>query len=248
MPTTTPTTTTTPAPAPLKVAPAPASKTAPSAKLSLSMRPGEKQIEASKGRNGFEYIINSMLIFAIIGMCIKMFFGNETSKDGTYGRANSTIWGYGIVSFSILIVMFVSFAIHDRIAKIEKKSGGGIIAFIKSFFSSAGPAILTVVILFWIITLNSFNYISINKGTVAKEYYQLSAGTSFLFLFQILCLFQYLKLFIDAKIQEKGKTGTETSAGADLTRITFASYFIAAINIVVVCMMTIILEFFSTDG
>ena len=200
-------------------------------------------LEDNKNRNGFEYIINSMLIFAIIGMCVKMFFGNNTSTEGTYGRANSTIWGYGMVSLSILTVMFVSFAIHDRIRNIEKKGSSGIIDFIKSFLTSSGPAMLTIITLLWIITLNVINYISINKGSVAKEYYQLSAGTSFLFLAQIICLFQYLKLYIAAKTQ----TG-KGDVGADLTRISFASYFITAINIIVVGMMTIILEFFSTDG
>ena len=199
-------------------------------------------LEDNKNRNGFEYIINSMLIFAIIGMCVKMFFGNNTSTEGTYGRANSTIWGYGMVSLSILTVMFVSFAIHDRIRNIEKKGSSGIIDFIKSFLTSSGPAMLTIITLLWIITLNVINYISINKGSVAKEYYQLSAGTSFLFLAQIICLFQYLKLYIAAKTQ----TG-KGDVGADLT-ISFASYFITAINIIVVGMMTIILEFFSTDG
>ena len=148
-----------------------------------------------------------------------------------------------MVSLSILTVMFVSFAIHDRIRNIEKKGSSGIIDFIKSFLTSSGPAMLTIITLLWIITLNVINYISINKGSVAKEYYQLSAGTSFLFLAQIICLFQYLKLYIAAKTQ----TG-KGDVGADLTRISFASYFITAINIIVVGMMTIILEFFSTDG
>ena len=33
-------------------------------------------------RGGFEYVINSMFLFAVIGMCIKIFFGSATSKDG----------------------------------------------------------------------------------------------------------------------------------------------------------------------
>jgi hypothetical protein len=45
-------------------------------------------------RGGYEYIINSMMLISIVGMCIKIFFGNNISKDGSYGRANSTIYGY----------------------------------------------------------------------------------------------------------------------------------------------------------
>ena len=198
-----------------------------------------------KERGGFNYIINSMLLVAIIGMCIKIFFGNNTSSDGTYGRANSTIYGYGVVAFAVLTVMFVSFAIHDRIGKIEKKSGiTGIMDFIKSFLNSSAPSIITIIILGWIIALNTMYYERINMGKVATEYYQLSAGTSFLFLFQIVCLFQYLRLYINIKT----KTSDDKDGAQTQNRIAFATYFISAINLIVVGMMTIILTFFSTDG
>jgi hypothetical protein len=103
---------------------------------------------------------------------------------------------------------------------------------------------LTIIILFWIVDLNVSYYDRINKGQVAKEYYQLSAGTSFLFVFQIILLFQYLKSYINIK------TGNSTDENPELTqgRLSFATYFVIAINLVIVGMMTIILKFFSTDG
>jgi hypothetical protein len=197
-----------------------------------------------KTRNGYGYIINGMLICAIIGMCIKIFFGNTTSKDGTFGRANSTIWGYGLVGFSILTVMFVSYAIHNKIAIIEKRGLSGIIGFIKSFLTSSGPGMLAIIILFWIVDLNVAYFDRINKGPVAKEYYQLSAGTSFLFVFQIILIFQYLKLYINIKT----KNSNDDTPALTLSRLSFASYFVTSINLVVTGMMTIILKFFSTDG
>jgi hypothetical protein len=202
--------------------------------------------EYISGSSGFPYIINAMLIFSIMGMGIKMFFGNTTSTDGSYGRANATIWGYGVVALSIITVMFVSFAIHDRIGKIEKlqdKSISAIFDFVKSFLSSSMPSILTVIILSWIITLNISYFKRINKGQVATEYYQLSAGTSFLFIFQIVCLFQYLKIYISIKTNP-----TDKNAAVNQSRIAFATYFIAALNLIITGMMTIILQFFSTDG
>ena len=60
-------------------------------------------------QGGFNYVINSMMLIAIIGMCIKIFFGSRTSKDGTNGPANSVIYGYGLVALSILTVIFVTF-------------------------------------------------------------------------------------------------------------------------------------------
>ena len=195
-------------------------------------------------RGGYDYIINSMLIFSLMGMCIKVFFGNVTSTNGSYGRANSTIWGYGIVALSILVVMFINYAIHDKIMRIEKKGLTGILDFLKAFLSSSLPSFLMVVILLWIVTLNVLYYKNINKGEVAAEYYQLSAGTSLLFIFQIICIFQLIKSYIAIKTNQT----TDSDALITQSRITVATYFITAINLIVVGMMTIILQFFSTDG
>lgn len=198
-----------------------------------------------KYRGGFEYVINSMFIFAVIGMCVKIFFGSATSSDGSYGPANTIIYGYGVVALAVLTVMFVSFAIHDRVGRIEnRKKTESIMRFLKSFLSSSTPCLLTIIILFWIITLNITYFKQINMGMVAKEYYQLSTGTSFLFVFQIICLFQYLKLFIKTKVEGNGCQDDVRTQG----RIAFATYFIVSINLIVVGMMNIILQFFSTDG
>jgi len=186
-----------------------------------------------------EYDINGMLIIAIVGLCIKIFFGNITSKDGSYGRANSTIWGYGVVTLSILTVLFINFAIQGKINNVNQS---GLFTFLKSFLSSSGPGLFVLLTLIWIISLNVSFHDRINKGRVAKEYYQLSAGTSFLFVFQIITLFQLLK----GTIENNGKNDSKLQASQ--TRLSFATYFISSINLIVVGMMTIILEFFSTDG
>jgi hypothetical protein len=177
-------------------------------------------------------------------MCIKIFFGNITSKDGSYGRANATIWGYGLIAISVITVMFVSFALFSQIDAIKQNNiQSSIINFIKTFINSSGPALLTALTLCWIIYLNITYFERINRGAVASEYYQLSVGTSFLFLFQIVCLFQYLKVYLDSQKDPKDKSLQSTQS-----RLTFATYFIASINLIVAGMMTIILEFFSTDG
>jgi hypothetical protein len=80
---------------------------------------------------------------------------------------------------------------------------------------------------------------------VAEEFYQLTNATTYLFVFQLICLFQYLKLFINIKTgTSENKIEDEKSMG----RISFATYFMTTINLIVVGMMTIILQFFSTDG
>ena len=208
--------------------------------------------ELNKNRGGFDYIINSMMLISIVGMCIKIFFSSEKTADGTSGPANAVIYGYGIVALAILTVTFISYGIHDRIDTIENRGKqtnmkgklANIIGFLKSFLTSSGPSILTVSVLIWIISLNMSYYTKINKGMVADEFYQLSSGTTYLFVFQIICLFQYLKLFIEGKMDKKKQAENAQSQG----RIAFATYFITTINLIIVGMMTIILQFFSTDG
>ena len=66
-----------------------------------------------------------------------------------------------------------------------------------------------------------------------------------LFLFQIICIFQLIKSYISIKT----KTDPDVDGAAvTQSRISIATYFITAISLVVAGMMTIILEFFSTDG
>jgi len=192
--------------------------TAAQATTAIKMGPANKNIsrlntmsEVNKNRGGFGYIINSMMLISIVGMCIKIFFSTDPSTDGTTGPANAVIYGYGIVALAILTVMFISYGIHDRIDTIENKGNssnnqGGImgkltnlVGFVKSFITSSGPSILTIGVLCWIISLNISYYTKINKGMVAEEFFKLSNGTTFLFVVQIVCLFQYLKLFIEGK-------------------------------------------------
>ena len=206
----------------------------------------------NKNRGGFDYIINSMMLVSIVGMCVKIFFSTEPTADGKSGPANSVIYGYGIVALAILTVLFISYGIHDRINTIEtkgKQNGikgklANIVGFLKSFLTSSGPSILTITALAWIISLNISYYTKINQGAVANEFYQLTTGTTYLFIFQIICLFQYLKLFIEGKMDKKKEAGNAQAQ----SRIAFATYFITMINLIIVGIMTIILEFFSTDG
>jgi hypothetical protein len=201
--------------------------------------------EEQKSRGGMEYMINSMMLISIVGMCIKIFFSSPPT-DADTGPANAVIYGYGIVALSIIAVMFISYGIHDRIGKIENKGKFiTIINLIKSFLTSSMPSILTVSIMLWVVSLNITYFTQINRGTVAAEYYMLSTGTAYLFVFQLICLFQYLKVYIQTKT-DKTKAGEQ--ADKTQNRIAFATYFLSMINFVIVGMMTIILQFFSTDG
>ena len=55
--------------------------------------------------DNIKYDITIMVVFSIIGIFIKLFFGNTITSDGSQGPASAAIWGYGIVAMSILSVI-----------------------------------------------------------------------------------------------------------------------------------------------
>jgi hypothetical protein len=225
--------------------------TAATASKNLKVFATPEPSDSQKFRGGRGYILNSMMLVSIVGMCIKIFFTSPVApapSDGNTGPANAVIYGYGIVALAVITIMFISYGIYDKIGKIENK--GSLMAAVKlfkSFLTGSAPSIITVIILLWIISLNITYYTQINRGTVASEYYLLSTGTSYLFVFQLVCLFTYFKSFIESKMDaynpEKG-----VKKDKEQNKIAFATYFLAMMNLVIAGMMTIILQFFSTDG
>ena len=194
------------------------------------------------------YDINNMLIFAIVGLCIKWFFGNTPSPDGSNGKASATIWGYGIVSLALLGIMIICFALGTE--KIRTLGNMGIWAFLTGISAESFPSLFTLIILFWIITLNLTYFQKINKGVVATQYFTFSNSTTFMLFFQLIALFKYLNNRI--KLLEFNKTqafATEINATRkENSRLAFGIYFLTFLNLVLTMMMNITLEYFSTDG
>ena len=187
-----------------------------------------------------------MLFFSIIGICMKLFFGNTMSEDGSYGRANSTIWGYGVVLIAVTTVLFVNYALYSKIGRNtigsnDELGAKGIFSFIKTFLTSSAPAMIMIGMMVWVISLNITYFKRINQGQVANEYFQLTLINSFLCIFQLIALFLYLKTYTNFELKTEEILQTQS-------RLSFATYFVSTVNLIVVGMMTIILEFFSTDG
>lgn len=195
------------------------------------------------------YEINNMIVFAFVGVVIKLFFGGNFSQDGSSGRATSTVWGYGVVVLAILSVMVITFALGAKSANLNL----GYFSFFKGLLSYSFPSVFTVIVLLWIITMNLTYYTRINQGAVATEYYMFSNATTTLLILQLLALFKYLngKIQHDEMMNCKGTEGENTPCqvlrkGND--RLAFAIYFVTFMNLTLAGIMNIILAYFSTDG
>jgi len=140
--------------------------------------------------DNLKYDTTNMMVFAAIGVVIKLFFGNQTSADGNHGPASSAMWGYGLVALSVFSVMFITFALaQERIGKLKDFKA---MEFLKYLIGNSLPPILMLVVLVWLVVLNASYYKQINKGNVASEYSQFSQTSTVMVIFQLMVMFKYL--------------------------------------------------------
>lgn len=186
------------------------------------------------------YDITIMMIFSFIGIIIKLFFGNITTTDGSQGPASAALWGYGVVAMSVLVIMFINFALASQMMELNKYSSNTI-GFIKALLTSSMPILLTFIILVWLLIINTTYYKRINEGKIANEYNTFSTISTILVVFQLVILFKYLN---DEVLTKKGNL----IAGVLKGQLASITYVLSILNLVFIGMMNIVLEFFSTDG
>jgi|UniRef100_A0A6C0JGW1 hypothetical protein len=185
---------------------------------------------------------NSFAFLALAGIIFKLFIGNSVSDNGVTGPASSTIWGYGLVTISLLMVLFINVAIVSRMSTLKESN----IAFIKSVFFHSMPPLLLLSILAWIITINVKHFNKINKGKVANEYNSYSTVSTLLIVIQLGVLFKYLA--DELMVGKEAGTIKGKLDGALTGRLASVMYLLTIGNAALCGIMTIILEYFSTDG
>jgi heme/copper-type cytochrome/quinol oxidase subunit 2 len=181
-------------------------------------------------------------MFAIIGVIIKMFFSNDYSVDGLSGPANTNIWGYGVISFSLLGLLFVTYSLtYQKDQKDQKdKVNFNSISFLQELFNYSIPSFLLLFILFWLIMLNITYYTPINKGNVSSEFVNYSFVSSFVILIQLFVVYKF--------IREKFNNHNNNKQNTMAHSYKLLSYLLTLSNIILIGIMTIILKYYSTDG
>lgn len=188
------------------------------------------------------YDINNLVLFAFVGIIIKLFLGSSTTDDGSRGPASTAIWGYGVIAASVLGIMFITFAMATQMSKLSENS----IGFVKSMLLHSLPPVLMLGILTWLITINAEYFKRINEGDVAKEYSTYSNLSTFMVMIQLVVLYKYL---VDELLIGKGGPTNKTMLIEALkSRMASVTYLLTLGNLIVASVMTIILKYFSTDG
>ena len=179
-----------------------------------------------------KYDTRILMIFCFIGIMIKLFVG-KSNQDGSDGPANATMWGYGLVNLSVFSIMFITFGLATQMTNLNNLSSFG---FIKKLILYSLPSILMLIILSWIITLNSIYRERINKNMVPAEYNNISFLSSLLILVQLGVLFKILSANLSGIPDPKELIMRGLSIVLFLLNIAFNG------------IMTIILKYFTTDG
>jgi hypothetical protein len=177
----------------------------------------------------------NLIVLASAGIMIKIFFKENYSKLGNIGPATTTIWGYGLTSLALSIMIFVAISYTNR-DKDNSLFGDKV-----SLYSSLGmvtPIIVTLLVIIYIIYLNIIFFTRINSNKVTPDYHTYSFMSSTLSLVQIILISNYLYKTLNNK-DSKDETTIE------LTKM--LTYILSVVNIVFIVMIHISLVFFSTD-
>lgn len=177
--------------------------------------------------DNLNYVTSVMTIFSIVGVLIKLFMGDSQ------GPATAAVYGYGLVTISLLCVMFIDFALVQKTNPLNSNS----LSFVLKLFKSSIPTLATIGLLAWLVTLNIIYYQRINDDDVAKEFSKYSFVSTVLILLQIVLIFK----FVNTK---KKILGGETKFNPFGPIV----YVLSLINAIFITILTIILKFFSTDG
>jgi len=117
--------------------------------------------------------LTSRLLISVIfiGIFTHLFLKGQRSSYGTHGSASALVWGYSMVVFSIICILFIN-NINSQTMNIMK-----IIPL---------DVLFILIIMIWLISLNSKYLTEINKGNVPNKFYSYSTITSIIILVQIL--------------------------------------------------------------
>ena len=162
---------------------------------------------------------NFMFIISFAGLLVKLIF--EHTKP-----ADASIWGYGISAAAILVIMVIILANQTALVSLDNFK----MAF--SVFSISIPSFITILLLIWLVMINTSFSDIINAGQYSAKYNFVSILETIFMILQILMIF-----FISKAVKP-----------SDISNYKTALYITTVFNVVFIGIMNIILYYFTTDG
>ena len=182
--------------------------------------------------NNLDFMI--IVILAVMGIVIKLFFPEKFSRLGNTGPATSTIWGYGLTAIALSIMIFMGIYVSKN---IFEQNGD----FVSMLFSNVSPVFFTLLIILYTIFLNFRYFKRINSNRVTNEYHTYSFMSSVLTIMQIGLVTTYLFFYL---------SNTDKKDGPNFNNIKIelsknAVYILSVINFLFLMMINISLQFLT---
>lgn len=212
-----------------------------------------------KGIFGFGFSANShldmmnLVVLAIAGIIVKIFFEENYTKLGNSGPASTTIWGYGLTSISLILMIFMAIYLttqksNERKTLLLERDGeekSVFMYYIDILSSGAIPIILTLGIVIYIISLNFIYFTRINSNKVSSSYQTYSFFSSLLIVIQIGLIIKYMYSILNGI---HTRTNEQSAKQNEQSILKGVSLIVTTINYIFVLILHILLAFFSTDG
>tara|TARA_A100001035_G_scaffold231883_1_gene194163 strand:+ start:11 stop:610 length:600 start_codon:yes stop_codon:yes gene_type:complete len=178
--------------------------------------------------------------FILIGFVIIALF-SSLSEDGSSGPASSALWGYSLILFSLVGIIFVKI-------KMTGDKNGDVLSYI---IGKGMPIFLLLFNILWLISLNISYFEDINKGIVSKDFYEYSMLNTILIFVQILISLEIIMEeafgYSISKVVADS-TGNEIKETQKNTVIMVVSFIFIITNFVLSGIQQVTLDYFTTDG
>jgi len=206
-----------------------------------------------KGIFGFGFSANSnldlmnLVVLAVAGIIVKIFFEENHTKLGNSGPASTTIWGYGLTAIALFLMLFMAIYLSNNNKKIledSEKNESIFMKYLKILTAGALPVLLTLGLVIYIILLNYMYFTRINSNKVSDTYPIYSFFSSLLVIVQIGIIIKYMYSILK-RINTKDNNPETKKQEAILKGL---SLITITINYIFALIIHILLAFFSTDG
>ena len=205
-----------------------------------------------KGIFGFGFSANSnldlmnLVVLAVAGIIVKIFFEENHTKLGNSGPASTTIWGYGLTAIALFLMLFMAIYLstNKKILEDSGKNESIFMYYFKILSEGALPVLLTLGLIIYIIVLNYMYFSRINSNKVSNSYPIYSFFSSLLVIVQIGIIIKYMYSILK-RINTKDNNPETKKQEAILKGL---SLITITVNYIFVMIIHILLAFFSTDG
>ena len=176
-------------------------------------------------------IIHYMRGFAGVGFILVLLLGNIAPP------ATIAIITFGIVLVSLLTAVFIPVALNKDFESFKK------------LIMSNTPILFTILLAIWTFVINNSYFERINERTVSKDFYHFSNLSLFVMALQIFTAFVSLSAYIDLNGSINGSGSDNKTKSIEMkNKMDAITYLITPLNVVLLTIMHVVLEFFSTDG